>query len=334
LSEGSGGAASHRLVQDCFVKTFDNPWLYEAEDQARLDLQALCREGDRLAFCTDASVVSPLFFPGADIGTLAVCGTVNDLAVGGALPRYLACSFVIEEGLPRDSLQRVVDSMAASAAQAGVYLVAGDTKVVPRGAADGLFISTSGVGVIPAGRRLGGRYLTPGDSLVVSGSLGNHGVAVSMARDNLGVLADVRSDCAPLNSLVECLLAACPAVRAIRDITRGGLVAVLNEWALAASVHLQVSETDLPVEEAVRGYCELLGLDPLHLANEGKLLVAVPAAQTDQALAALRSHPLGRGAVCAGRVLAAPAGLVSLRTVFGAERLLDMPEGELLPRIC
>jgi len=290
--------------------------------------------GDRLAFTTDTYVVDPLVFPGGDIGKLAVCGTVNDLAVGGAVPLHLSCGVVVEEGLPIAALRTVAASMAVAAADAGVRIVTGDTKVVPRGACDKLFINTAGVGVIPAGLELGVGRTRPGDVILVSGFLGDHGAAILNARGDLGLETTVESDCASLHGLVHHLLTACPEIRFIRDPTRGGAATVLNEIAEASGVGLELDETAIPLRAEVRGMCEILGLDPLYLANEGKIVCVAPPDHANRALTALRSHPLGEHAAIIGQANAARPGRVVMQTLFGGRRIVDMLVGEQLPRIC
>jgi hydrogenase expression/formation protein HypE len=330
LGHGSGGKLTHDLVRRLFEPAFDNPALRAGDDAAALDLPA----GGRLAMCTDSHIVTPLFFPGGDIGRLAVCGTVNDLAMVGARPLYLTAGFILEEGLPLETLRRVVKSMRVAAEDAGVSIVAGDTKVVERGKADGLFINTSGVGWVPEGRRVSGNQARPGDAVFVSGALGEHGMAVLAARGGLQLETDIESDVAPLNGLVEALLAACPETHVLRDPTRGGLATTLNEIAAQSGVSIVIEEGALPIGPAVEAACELLGFDPLYIANEGKLIAIVPPAEAEAALAALRAHPLGAGARCIGRVEKAPYGRVLLRTRIGGTRVLDVLAGELLPRIC
>jgi hydrogenase expression/formation protein HypE len=334
LAHGAGGKAMRDLIDDVFLAAFDNPLLAPLEDQARAPLAGLCRHGDRLAFTTDSYVVDPLFFPGGDIGMLAVNGTVNDVAMSGARPLFLSCGVIVEEGFPVAELRRVADSMAAAAAAAGVAIVTGDTKVVPRGAADKLFINTAGVGVIPAGVDLAAARAMPGDRILVNGWVGDHGVAILAARGDLALEAPVESDTQPLHGLVEALLRACPEVHCLRDATRGGVATVLNEFAQATGVCIRLEEDRIPVREAVRGVCEILGLDPLYFANEGKLVAALPADRAEAALAAMRAHPAGREAAIIGEVTEAPAGRVILRSVFGGERIADMLVGEQLPRIC
>jgi len=331
LSHGGGGKAMRALIEELFVPAFGGD---AAEDQARLSLEELVWQGDRLAFTTDSFVVDPLFFPGGDIGGLAVAGTVNDLVVGGARPLYLSCGMVLEEGLPVATLRRVADSMRHMAATANVSIVTGDTKVVERGAADKLFINTAGIGIIPAGIALSAGNALPGDAVIVSGPLGEHGVAILVARNQLAIEADVASDCQPLGGLVTALLAACPATRCLRDATRGGVATVLNEFARASGVGIHISERSLPIREPVRGACEILGLDPLYLANEGKLVAVVPGPEAERALTAMRSHPSGADAAIVGRVVCEPAGMVIMESVFGGERIVDMLVGDQLPRIC
>jgi len=332
LAHGSGGLLSRELVTDVFLRHLGNATLAELGDSAVVDSPG---EDARLAFTTDSYVISPLFFPGGDIGKLAVCGTVNDLAVAGARPLYLSAGFILEEGLSLETLERVVRSMAEMAREAGVAVVAGDTKVVERGAADGMFINTAGVGVVPAGLRLTPRALHPGDRLLVSGTVGDHGLAVMIQREGFEFRSPLRSDCAPLNGLVADLLAACPGeVRCMRDATRGGLVAVLNEWAQAAKAGIVVEQAAIPMREEVRAACELLGLDALYAANEGKIVVGVSAEGASRALRALQAHPLGRDAADIGLVTAQHPGRVGLRTPYGAVRVLDLLVGDQLPRIC
>jgi hydrogenase expression/formation protein HypE len=322
------------LIRDVFVAEFDNPLLAPLDDQARVDLAALQRCGDRLAFTTDSYVVDPLFFPGGDIGKLAVCGTINDLAVGGAVPLHLSCAAIIEEGFEIDALRRIVRSMAKAAREAGVNVVTGDTKIVNRGACDKLFITTTGLGVIPAGRHLGADLAEPGDCVLVTGSLGDHGTAILVARGDLALETAIVSDCAALHGLVAGLLPAAPGTRFLRDATRGGVATVLNELAESSHVGVEIDETALPIREEVRGLCEVLGLDPLYLANEGKLVVVVAASEASAALAALRRDPLGENAAIIGRIVAGPPGRVVMRTVLGGRRIVDMLVGEQLPRIC
>ena len=334
LAHGSGGKAMRDLIDDIFVASFDNPILASLEDQASLDLAALMAQGDRLALTTDSYVVDPLFFPGSDIGELAVNGTVNDLAVSGAKPLYLTCSVILEEGLSIETLRRVAKSMKAAAVAAGVNIVTGDTKVVERGSADKLFINTAGIGVIRQGVAMSAHNLQAGDCLLVNGALGSHGAAILIARGELDLSTPIESDSQPLNGLVEAILAVCPQIRAMRDATRGGLAAVVNEFALASAVGIRLYEPSIPIQEEVKGVCEILGLDPLYLANEGKLVVVAPRSQADLVLSAMKSHPMGREASIIGEVIPSPPGVVTLQTAFGAERIVDLLVGEQLPRIC
>ncbi|MEB3310627.1 MAG: hydrogenase expression/formation protein HypE [Snowella sp.] len=334
LSHGSGGSAMRDLIHHIFVETFDNPVLALLEDQARFDLASLQALGDRLAFTTDSYVIDPLFFPGGDIGELAVNGTVNDLAVSGATPLYLTCSVILEEGLSIDTLRKIAQSMKQAAIQAGVQIVTGDTKVVPRGAADKLFINTAGIGVIRAGVSPEARRIEAGDVILVNGTLGDHGAAILVAREGLGITTTIKSDCQPLNGLIDAILQVCPKVKAMRDATRGGLVTVLNEFAQSAKVGIRLQESALPVQTEVMGLCELLGLDPLYLANEGKLVVVVPRSQAETVLSVMQNHPTGKDSQIIGEVIENPAGIVLLKTAFGTERILDRLSGDQLPRIC
>ncbi|MDT0636288.1 hydrogenase expression/formation protein HypE [Spectribacter hydrogenoxidans] len=334
LAHGSGGKAMRDLIDDVFVGSFANPALAPLEDQARFPLSELARAGETLAFTTDSYVVDPLFFPGGDIGALAVNGTVNDLAVSGARPLYLSAAVILEEGYPVSDLRRVAASMQAAAAAAGVAIVTGDTKVVHRGAADKLFINTSGVGVVPAGVHIAAERAQPGDKVLVNGFVGDHGVAILAARDDLALDVPIESDSQPLHGLIAALLQACPDVHCLRDATRGGIATVCNEFAEAADVCVNLDEPAIPVREAVRGVSEILGLDPLYFANEGKLVAVVPAAKADAALAAMRAHPAGADAAVIGEISAKPAATVIMHTAFGGERIVDMLVGEQLPRIC
>jgi len=334
LAHGGGGKAMKDLIDDVFVRAFGAPGDAPLEDQARLDLAALAADGDRLAFTTDGYVVDPLEFPGGDIGTLAVYGTVNDLAVGGARPRFLSCAVILEEGLELAVVRRIAGSMADAARRAGVAIVTGDTKVVPRGACDKLFVTTTGIGAIPRGRELGVGRARPGDTVIVNGWLGDHGAAILGARGDLRLDSPITSDCAPLHELIEVLLAAAPGTRGLRDATRGGVATVVNEIAAASGVAIELDEHATPLRPEVRGFCELLGLDPLYLANEGKLVAIVPAAEADAAVAAMAEHPLGKGSVAIGTVHDGQAGRVTMRTLLGGQRIVDMLIGEQLPRIC
>lgn len=334
LAHGGGGTAMRDLIEDVFLETFSGAGHAAPEDQARFDLSALAAQGDRLAFTTDAFVVDPLFFPGGDIGKLAVCGTINDLAVGGARPVALSCAVIIEEGLPLETLRAVAASMARTAAEAGVAIVTGDTKVVARGACDKLFLTTTGIGVVRTGLDVGIAKGRPGDVVLVNGLLGDHGAAILNARGDLALETPIESDCAPLHDLVATLIAAAPGIRMMRDATRGGVAAVLNELAEASGVGVRIRETDVPLRPEVNGFCEILGLDPLYLANEGKLVAVVPPEEAEAALAAVRVHPLGREAAIIGRLAAERPGRVVMETRFGGERIVDMLVGDQLPRIC
>ncbi|MDB9445403.1 hydrogenase expression/formation protein HypE [Anabaena sp. CS-542/02] len=334
LAHGSGGKAMRDLIQDIFVSSFDNQILAQLEDQASVKLANLTAQGDRLAFTTDSYVVDPLFFPGSDIGELAVNGTINDLAVSGAKPLYLSCSVILEEGLSVETLRRVVGSMKLAAQKAGVQIVTGDTKVVHRGAADKLFINTTGIGVIPEGINISAHNIQVGDVVIINGELGNHGTAILIARGELALETNIESDCQPLHSLVETILNVCPEVHAMRDATRGGLATVLNEFSLSSHVGIRVHEASIPIREEVQGVCEILGLDPLYLANEGKLVVVVGGNHAETVLSAMKSHPAGKDACIIGEVIASPPGVVLLQTTFGTQRIVDMLVGEQLPRIC
>ncbi len=330
LAHGAGGKASAALVENVFLEAFHNESLDPLGDAAVLRLAS----GERLAFSTDSFVVKPRHFPGGSIGHLAVHGTVNDVAMMGARPAWLTAAFVIEEGFKIAELREIVADMADAAAAAGVTIVSGDTKVVDTGAADGLYITTAGIGVIPAGVNLDARSVRAGDKVLVSGRLGDHGVAVILARGELGISGDVRSDTAALGAMVADLLAAAPATRWLRDPTRGGVATVCNELARAAEVHIVLDEAALPVQPAVNGACEILGIDPLYVANEGKLVAVVPPEEVEAALASLRAHPLGAHAAVIGEVQAEPAAVVIIRTGFGGTRIVDMLVGDPLPRIC
>jgi hydrogenase expression/formation protein HypE len=331
LAHGGGGKAMRDLIEDVFTSVFAPPGM---EDQARLMHPALLEPGAQLAFTTDSFVVSPMEFPGGDIGAIAVCGTVNDLAVGGARPLWLSAAFIIEEGVAITTLRRIAASMQAAADAAGVRIVTGDTKVVGKGSGDGVFVTTSGVGVIPPGRNLIAASVQPGDIAIVNGVLGDHGAAILAARGDMALTTHIQSDCQPLNHLMEAVLAAAPGVRAARDATRGGLASALNEIADAAGVAIEIMEADLPLRAEVKGVCEILGLDPLYLANEGTLVLFVPPDQAGAALAAMRATPAGSGACIIGRATAAHPRTVVMKTVFGGGRIVDMLVGEQLPRIC
>ena len=334
LAHGSGGKAMRDLIEDVFVGGFDNDQLSQLEDQARFDISSLAAQGDRLAMTTDCYVVDPLFFPGGDIGKLAVTGTVNDLAVGGAKPLYLTCGMIIEEGFPVKDLRKIVSSMKATADAAGVSIVTGDTKVVHRGAADKLFINTAGVGVIPHGVNITAARALAGDVVIINGYVGDHGAAIVDARGEMELENTIETDCQALGGLIEAMLAVCPDIHCMRDATRGGIATVLNEFAESSGVGIDLNETAVPLRSEVRGMCEILGLDPLYLANEGKLVAVVAADQADALLEVMRKHPAGTDSVIVAAVVAEHAGRVVLQTSFGGERIIDMLVGEQLPRIC
>ena len=329
LGHGSGGRLSARLTEDIFLPAFRNPALERLDDQASVEVPA-----GRIAISTDSYVVKPLFFPGGDIGELSVYGTVNDLAVGGATPKYLSAGFILEEGLPLETLRRIVASMAQAAQRCGVEIVTGDTKVVERGSGDGIFINTAGIGLIPAGVSLSAANIRPGDRILLNGSLGEHGITILSQREGLELGGDLRSDAAPLHELCAALLAAAPGLHAMRDLTRGGLSSALNEIARSAQLGIEIHERAIPVINAVRGACELFGLDPLYVANEGKMIAFVPEDQAESALAARRSHSLGADARVIGTVTEKHPRMVTLRTTLGTERIVDMLAQDQLPRIC
>lgn len=331
MTHGAGGRAMAQLISELFAVHFDNHWLRQQTDGASLPLPAL---DGRLVMATDSHVVSPLFFPGGDIGCLSVHGTVNDLAVMGARPLYLAASFILEEGFPLADLERIVISMAQAARDAGVNIVTGDTKVVEQGKGDGIFITTTGVGVSEPGIELTPAQIQPGDAILISGTLGDHGVAIMSQRENLGFETGVESDTTALHELVAAMLDAVPTLRVMRDATRGGLAAVLNEFAQAAGCGLLIREDTIPVRPPVAAACELLGLDPLYVANEGKLVAICPPADASLLLAAMQAHPLGRDAAIIGEVIADPNAFVQMETSFGGRRMVDWMTGEQLPRIC
>ena len=339
LGHGSGGMLMAELIERVFLPAWNNSTLAALEDQATVDLamhrqDASTTHAPRIAFTTDSYVVRPLFFPGGDIGTLAVHGTVNDLAVGGAIPKFLSAAFILEEGLPIDDLRRIVSSMQSACQHSGVLLVTGDTKVVDRGKGDGVFITTSGIGIVPDHRQLSIHSAQPGDHVLVSGTIGDHGIAIMSVREGIEFETVLESDSAPLVGLTEAMLACCPRIRSMRDPTRGGLASTLNEIAAASRVGVRLSEAAIPMRREVRAACEMLGLDPLYVANEGKLAAVVPAEDATEVLAAMRQHPLGRDAADIGAIVADHPGLVLLKTVIGGERVVSMLAGEQLPRIC
>jgi hydrogenase expression/formation protein HypE len=329
MAHGAGGKATHTLIEALFLDAFRNPYLERMEDQAVLPIGE-----SRLAFTTDSYVVSPLFFPGGDIGELAVNGTVNDLAMSGARPLHLSAGFILEEGFPIADLQRIATSMAAAAQAAGVSIVTGDTKVVQRGKADGCYVNTAGVGVLERDVVLGAERARPGDAVLVSGPIGDHGITIMLARGELDITSDITSDTAPLGGLVDALLSATDGVRCLRDATRGGVATILNEVAVASDVAIVVDESAVPMRPEVRGASEILGIDPLYVACEGRMVVVVDGGQAAAALAALRAHPQGADAAVIGEVKADPPTLVLLRTEFGGTRIVDMLIGDPLPRIC
>jgi hydrogenase expression/formation protein HypE len=349
LGHGSGGRLTAELIQRVFLPGFVSEVLAALEDQAtlawpfsreaqpsaeRAPLRVAATQSPRIAFTTDSFVVRPLFFPGGDIGKLAVHGTVNDLAVGGAIPRYLAAAFILEEGLALADLGRIVNSMREACDAAGVDLVTGDTKVVDRGKGDQVFITTTGIGIVPEGRLLSIHHARPGDRILVSGTLGDHGIAIMSVREGIEFETVLESDTAPLAGLTEAMLHECPAVRCMRDPTRGGLSSALNELAVASQVGVKLNESAIPIRPEVHAACEMLGLDPLYVANEGKLIAVVPADDADRVLGVMKRHPLGRDAAIIGEVVADHPGLVLLRSVVGGERVVTLLAGEQLPRIC
>jgi hydrogenase expression/formation protein HypE len=329
LGHGSGGKLTARLIEGLILPAFRNPALERLDDQAILPFG-----GARLAFTTDSYVVTPIFFPGGDIGELAVNGTVNDLAMGGARPLYLSLALILEEGLAMEELQRVIASVRRAAERAHVEVVTGDTKVVGRGSGDKIFINTTGIGIVPPGVDLSSSRVQAGDRILISGPIGDHGIAILSRREGLEFDGQIESDTAPLHELVAALLETEPSVHAMRDPTRGGVAATLVEIATRQGLGIEVDESAVPVRDAVRGACEILGLDPLLVANEGKLVAFVPEAGAENALQALQRHPLGREARIIGRVTAEHPGFVTLRTPIGGQRILDLPFGESLPRIC
>ncbi len=332
MAHGSGGALSQELIREVFVPHLGNPTLNAMEDAALLSLAS--PSNGAWAMTTDSFVVKPLFFPGGDIGKLAVCGTVNDLAMRGAQPLYLSVGFILEEGLSLADLERIVGSMAAAAQDAGVQIVAGDTKVVERGSGDGIFINTAGLGHVPMGVAISAAGARPGDVVLLSGAVGDHGLAIMTRREGLHFETTLESDCAPLNGLVAEMLAVCPDLHTLRDPTRGGLATALNELAETSGVGISLREADIPIHPAVAAASELLGLDPLYVANEGKLIALAPEPCAETLLAAMRAHPYGREAAMIGRVVADHPGRVVLETELGTRRLLDVLSGEQLPRIC
>lgn len=334
LGHGSGGTMMKRIIDEVFFEAYADEELLEGNDAASLPAPAA---GERIAYSTDSFVVTPHFFPGGDIGRLAVCGTVNDVATSGAVPKYLSCGFILEEGFPVADLKRICKSMAEMAKEAGVHIVTGDTKVVNRGHGDGVFINTSGIGFIPEGVNLSGAFCKPGDKILVTGTMGDHGITIMSCREELSFNADIQTDAAPLNHLIAEVIAAAPDTRCFRDPTRGGLASTLNELATQSGVDFIVEEGAVPVKDAVLGACEMLGYDVYQVANEGKMVCVVPAEQAEAALAAMRANKYGADAAIIGEVVETPEERdprVSIRTGFGALRIMDMLVGEQLPRIC
>jgi hydrogenase expression/formation protein HypE len=329
MAHGAGGRTMTKLVEDLFIRYFDNELLRQQNDQAMFAVPA-----GRMVMATDAHVISPIFFPGGDIGSLSVHGTINDVAMAGATPMYLAAAFVLEEGFPLVDLERIVASMAQAAKAAGVAIVTGDTKVVERGNADGIYITTTGVGVVPDGVNISADAARPGDKVLLSGAIGNHGMAILSCRENLEFATTIKSDSAALHTLVQSMLACSNSIKCLRDATRGGLAAVLNEWAQQSAVGFHIEEAAIPIHTEVASACELLGLDPLYVANEGKLVAVVAAEEADKVLAAMRAHPLGREASIIGEVTADAHHFVSMQTRYGGTRMVDWLAAEQLPRIC
>ena len=325
---------TQRLIADKFLPAFNNTALAEGNDFARVQLNQFEALQGKLSISTDAHVITPLFYPGGDIGRLSVCGTVNDVAMSGAIPLYLTASFIIEEGLPIAHLEIIIASMQEAAREAGVKIIAGDTKVVEKGKADGVFISTTGVGYIPAGIDIAGSNAKPGDAVLISGTLGDHGIAVLSARGHLAFETEVISDQSPLNELIQQVLQKAPDIHVMRDPTRGGLATTLNEIACQSNVSIQIDETALPVSPAVRTACELLGFDPLYVANEGKVIIILPPERVDDVLRVMRNHKYGKAAQLIGFVTDSPEPRVLLKTRLGTRRVLNVLSGELLPRIC
>lgn len=329
LTHGSGGRATAQLIEQLFYQAFDNEWLAQKNDQA-----CFSTSKGRMVMTTDGHVISPLFFPGGDIGSLAVHGTINDIAMSGATPLYLSASFILEEGFELDKLKKIVGSMAKAAKQAEVAIVTGDTKVVERGKGDGVFITTTGIGVVPDGIYLSGDKARIGDKVLLSGSVGDHGVAIMSLRNNLQFTTSIQSDTASLHGLVADMLAAAPNIRCLRDPTRGGIATTLNEWARQSEIGFIIDERQIPVRPEVAGACELLGLDPYYVANEGKLMAICAPEDADKILSAMQKHPLGQNAAIIGEVVDDPRFFVQLKTTFGAMRIMDWLVGEQLPRIC
>ncbi|MEL0585958.1 MAG: hydrogenase expression/formation protein HypE [Candidatus Thiodiazotropha sp. (ex. Lucinoma kazani)] len=329
MTHGSGGRAMAQLIDELFVKHLDNALLRQANDQAAFDVAA-----GRMVMSVDGHVISPLFFPGGDIGSLSVHGTINDVAMSGAIPRYLSAGFILEEGFPLADLDRIVASMGKAANAAGVPVVTGDTKVVEKGKGDGIFITTTGIGVVPEGVRISGDQARPGDQILLSGSIGDHGVAIMSSRENLEFETSIESDSASLHRLVEKMVACAPSIHCLRDPTRGGVATTLNELAMQSQVGMRLTESEIPVKPAVASACELLGLDPLYVANEGKLICICSKQDAEQLLPVIRDDPLGRESRIIGEVVEDPHHFVQMETLFGGSRVVDWLSGEQLPRIC
>jgi len=329
LEHGSGGLLSSELVTETFLPHLKNPCLDRLEDSAVFDLN-----GRRYCFTTDSYVVNPLFFPGGDIGSLAVHGTVNDLAMAGGRPLFLSAAFILEEGFPMEDMERIVRSLGQAAREAGAVIATGDTKVVPRGAADGIFINTAGIGEIRYPAPLSVKSIRPGDAILVNGFMGDHGAAILASRADLALSTTLKSDSAPLNGLVESILEASPNIHAMRDATRGGLGGILAEIASRSGLEMTVEEKDIPLRDEVRGICEITGIEALFLANEGKLVLFCPAKDANKVLEAMKAHPFGRNGAVIGRVLEKGSGRLVLNNTFGGSRVIDLPTGELVPRIC
>jgi hydrogenase expression/formation protein HypE len=329
MTHGGGGRAMAQLIEELFAQAFANEWLAQGNDNALFAPPA-----GRMVIATDSHVVSPLFFPGGDIGCLSVHGTINDVAMAGARPLYLAASFILEEGFPLGDLRRIVESMAAASREAGVPVITGDTKVVEQGKGDGVFITTTGVGVVPPGLHISGDRARPGDAILVSGTIGDHGVAIMSLRENLSFETTIESDTAALHGLIATMVDAVPAIRCLRDPTRGGLGTTLNEFARQSGAGMLIRESAIPVRPAVNAACEFLGLDPLYVANEGKLIAICPREDAEHLLAVMRAHPLGTNAAIIGEVIEDPHRFVQMDTAFGGRRIVDWLTGEQLPRIC
>lgn len=329
MTHGSGGRAMAQLIEELFVNAFDNEWLRQMNDQACFTIPA-----GRVVMATDSHVVSPLFFPGGDIGCLSVHGTINDVAMAGARPLHLSASFILEEGFPLKDLKRIVESMARAAQEAGVPIITGDTKVVEQGKGDGVFITTTGIGVVPEGVNISGDRARPGDRILVNGTIGDHGVAIMSLRENLSFGTTIESDTTALHGLVAAMVAAVPEIHCLRDPTRGGLGSTLNEIARQSGVGMRIREEDIPMQHEVRAACEFLGLDPLYVANEGKLVAICPEEWAERLLAVMLAHPLGKNAAIIGEVREDPHHFVEMETAFGGNRMVDWLTGEQLPRIC